>query len=162
MRADGQKPDMRRQRRTSGQRVAKSISIKDAKRRCGSCARKATELIPAFRPREVVQAPFAAAVCRGSSQLLSALGRRHLAANLAAWVGLGVNIDTVRGNKGSPGVDGMTVEGAQDYLREHWPSIRSQLLDGTYQPQPVKRVELPNRGATPFALVPRESDIHPA
>src|SRR4029077_1723287 len=49
----------------------------------------------------------------------------------------------VRGNKGSPGVDGMTVEGAQDYLREHWPSIRSQLLDGTYQPQPVKRVELP-------------------
>jgi RNA-directed DNA polymerase len=49
----------------------------------------------------------------------------------------------VRGNKGSPGVDGMTVEGAKDYLREHWPSIRSQLLDGTYQPQPVKRVELP-------------------
>ena len=49
----------------------------------------------------------------------------------------------VRGNKGSPGVDGMTVESAKDYLREHWPSIRSQLLDGTYQPQPVKRVELP-------------------
>ena len=46
MRADGQKPDMRRQRRTSGQRVAKSISIKDAKRRSGSCARKATELTP--------------------------------------------------------------------------------------------------------------------
>jgi hypothetical protein len=44
VRADGQKPDMRRQRRTSGQRVAKSISIKDAKRRSGSCARKATEL----------------------------------------------------------------------------------------------------------------------
>jgi hypothetical protein len=46
VRADGQKPDMRRQRRTSGQRVAKSISIKDAKRRSGSCARKATELTP--------------------------------------------------------------------------------------------------------------------
>jgi RNA-directed DNA polymerase len=49
----------------------------------------------------------------------------------------------VQGNQGSPGVDGMTVDAAKDYLREHWPSIRSQLLDGTYQPQPVKRVEIP-------------------
>src|SRR6202035_615597 len=49
----------------------------------------------------------------------------------------------VRQNKGSPGVDGMTVGDARDYLREHWPSIRSQLLEGTYQPQPVKRVEIP-------------------
>ena len=49
----------------------------------------------------------------------------------------------VRGNKGSPGVDGMTIDDAQDYLREHWPTIRSQLLDGTYQSQPVRRVEIP-------------------
>ena len=49
----------------------------------------------------------------------------------------------VRQNKGSPGVDGMTVDDAKDYLREHWPSIRSLLLEGTYQPQPVKRVEIP-------------------
>jgi RNA-directed DNA polymerase len=49
----------------------------------------------------------------------------------------------VRQNKGSPGVDGMTVDDAKDYLHEHWPSIRSQLLEGTYQPQPVKRVEIP-------------------
>ena len=49
----------------------------------------------------------------------------------------------VRSNKGSPGVDGMTIEGATAYLREHWPNIRSQLLLGTYQPQPVKRVEIP-------------------
>src|ERR1700680_2296569 len=52
----------------------------------------------------------------------------------------------VRRNKGSPGVDGMTIDDAKDYLREHWPSIRSQLLDGTYQPQPVKRVEIPKPG----------------
>ena len=49
----------------------------------------------------------------------------------------------VRRNQGGPGVDGMTIDDAKDYLREHWPSIRSQLLDGTYQPQPVKRVEIP-------------------
>src|SRR5580693_390202 len=49
----------------------------------------------------------------------------------------------VRSNQGSPGVDGMTIDDAKDYLREHWPSIRSRLLDGTYQPQPVKRVEIP-------------------
>src|ERR1700741_2882143 len=49
----------------------------------------------------------------------------------------------VRQNKGGPGADGMTIDNAKDYLREHWPSIRSQLLSGTYQPQPVKRVEIP-------------------
>ena len=48
----------------------------------------------------------------------------------------------VRRNKGAPGVDGMTIDDAKAYLREHWPSIRSQLLKGTYQPQPVKRVNL--------------------
>ena len=49
----------------------------------------------------------------------------------------------VQRNQGGPGVDGMSIDDAKDYLREHWPSIRSRLLDGTYQPQPVKRVEIP-------------------
>ena len=49
----------------------------------------------------------------------------------------------VRKNKGGPGVDGMTIDDAGDHLREHWPNIRSQLLEGSYQPQPVKRVEIP-------------------
>jgi RNA-directed DNA polymerase len=52
----------------------------------------------------------------------------------------------VRRNQGGPGVDGMTIDDAKTYLREHWPSIRSQLLEGTYQPQPVKRVEIPKPG----------------
>ena len=51
----------------------------------------------------------------------------------------------VRSNKGSPGIDGMTVDELPGYLREHWPTIRQQLLRGTYQPQPVKRVEIPKR-----------------
>ena len=40
-------------------------------------------------------------------------------------------------------LDGLTIDGAKDFLREHWPNIRAQLLEGTYQPQPVKRVEIP-------------------
>src|SRR5260221_5325361 len=40
----------------------------------------------------------------------------------------------------------MTIEEAKGYRREHWPDIRSQLLKGTYQPQPVKRVEIPKPG----------------
>src|SRR5262249_11210657 len=49
----------------------------------------------------------------------------------------------VRGNKGSPGIDGMTIDAAVGYLREHWSALREQLLQGTYQPQPVKRIEIP-------------------
>src|SRR5664279_4305063 len=49
----------------------------------------------------------------------------------------------VQRNQGSPGVDGMTIDSAKAHLREHWPNIRSQLLEGTYQPLPVKRVEIP-------------------
>jgi RNA-directed DNA polymerase len=49
----------------------------------------------------------------------------------------------VKANKGSAGVDGMTVRQLPEYLKQHWPAIREQLLNGTYRPQPVKRVEIP-------------------
>jgi RNA-directed DNA polymerase len=49
----------------------------------------------------------------------------------------------VKSNKGSAGIDGMTVEQLPDYLQQHWPIIREQLLSGSYKPQPVKRVEIP-------------------
>ena len=49
----------------------------------------------------------------------------------------------VKRNKGSPGVDGMTIDDAKAFLRQHWPNIRTQLLDGSYRPQPVKWVEIP-------------------
>ena len=49
----------------------------------------------------------------------------------------------VKANKGSAGVDGMTVVGIDDYLKQHWPAIREQLFNGTYVPQPVRRVEIP-------------------
>jgi RNA-directed DNA polymerase len=49
----------------------------------------------------------------------------------------------VKANKGSPGVDAMSVEDLPGYLRQHWPEIRAQLLSGTYRPRPVRRVEIP-------------------
>ena len=49
----------------------------------------------------------------------------------------------VKSNKGSAGIDGMTVGQLSGYLKEHWPAIREQLLSGTYKPQPVKRVGIP-------------------
>jgi RNA-directed DNA polymerase len=49
----------------------------------------------------------------------------------------------VTSNKGSAGVDGMTVGELSAYLKQHWLAIREQLLNGTYEPKPVRRVEIP-------------------
>jgi RNA-directed DNA polymerase len=49
----------------------------------------------------------------------------------------------VRSNKGAPGVDGMTVNQLPSYLRRHWQKVKASLLDGSYQPLPVRRKEIP-------------------
>jgi len=49
----------------------------------------------------------------------------------------------VKANRGAPGVDGMTIAEFPDYIREHWPTIRQQLQDGSYRPQPVRRKAIP-------------------
>jgi len=49
----------------------------------------------------------------------------------------------VKANKGSAGVDGLTIEQTVEHLKTHWPLIRSELLNGTYRPQAVRRVEIP-------------------
>jgi RNA-directed DNA polymerase len=62
----------------------------------------------------------------------------------------------VKRNKGAPGIDGMTVEDLGPYLREHWLAIRAQLLEGSYKPQPVRRVEIPKAsgGLRPLGIPP--------
>ena len=52
----------------------------------------------------------------------------------------------VVGNKGSAGVDAMSVEELKPYLQTHWRRIKEELLAGSYQPQPVRRVEIPKPG----------------
>jgi len=49
----------------------------------------------------------------------------------------------VKRNKGAPGVDGRTIAETASLLRQYWKEIKERLLDGTYQPQPVQRVEIP-------------------
>jgi RNA-directed DNA polymerase len=65
--------------------------------------------------------------------LQQALSRENL---VVAW-------KHIKANKGSAGVDGLTIEHTVEHLKTHWPHIRSELLNGTYRPQAVRRVEIP-------------------
>ena len=68
--------------------------------------------------------------------LLQALTRENL---VRAW-------QRVRANAGSAGVDGLSVGQTAEYLKEHWPQVKEQLLAGTYRPRPVRRVQIPKPG----------------
>jgi RNA-directed DNA polymerase len=70
-------------------------------------------------------------------------GASDLMAKVCERQNLQVALKRVRKNKGSPGIDGMTVDELPDYLREHWPRLREQLLAGRYQPSAVKQQLIP-------------------
>ena len=55
--------------------------------------------------------------------------------------------DQVRGNRGAPGPDGITLTQFPEWLRPQWAAIRQQLLDGSYEPSPVRRktIDKPDR-----------------
>ena len=70
-------------------------------------------------------------------------GMSDLMGKVVSRQNLQVALKRVRKNKGSPGIDGMTVDELPDHLRENWPALREQLLAGRYQPSPVKRQLIP-------------------
>ncbi len=70
-------------------------------------------------------------------------GNQRLMEEVCERENLRAALKRVRANRGSPGIDGMTVGALPGYLVQHWPVIREQLLSGTYEPKPVKRVEIP-------------------
>ena len=74
----------------------------------------------------------------GTALLEAALTRENM---VKAW-------KRVKANKGSAGVDGMTIRDAVDYLKSHWLRIKESLLDGTYRPAPVRRVMIPKSDGT--------------
>ena len=58
----------------------------------------------------------------------------------------------VKHNNGAAGIDGLAVSGLADRVRQHWPTIKAKLLEGTYQPQPVRRVTIPKPNGGERAL----------
>lgn len=74
------------------------------------------------------------------------LGASDLLERVLSHPNLLAALKRVRQNKGSPGIDGMSVEELLDYLREHWLELREQLLAGHYQPRAVRRHLIPKSG----------------
>jgi RNA-directed DNA polymerase len=70
-------------------------------------------------------------------------GASDLMARVVSRPNLQAALKRVRKNKGSPGIDGMTVEELADYLRKNWPQLREQLLAGRYRPAMVKQQLIP-------------------
>ena len=65
----------------------------------------------------------------------------------------------VKANKGAPGIDDMTITDYPEFARANWAGIKASLLDGTYTPSPVKRVEIPkDSGGTRPLGIPTVSD----
>ena len=73
-------------------------------------------------------------------------GTDHLMEEVVERQNVLAAIKRVRRNKGGPGIDGMTVDELVAHLVGNWPEIRARLLDGSYEPQAVKKVEIPKPG----------------
>ena len=68
---------------------------------------------------------------------------KHLMEAICAPDNIGAALSAVVRNKGAPGIDGITVKQLPSILKARWPEIEEQLLQGRYQPQPVRRVRIP-------------------
>src|SRR5580700_2332572 len=78
----------------------------------------------------------------------SLAGTERLMEEVCEWENRKQALQRVKANKGKPGVDGMTVDELPDYLKQHGLKIGEQLRNGTYQPKPVRRVEIPKPDGT--------------
>jgi group II intron reverse transcriptase/maturase len=70
-------------------------------------------------------------------------GRDGLLAQVLAKANMEAAWKRVKSNRGSAGVDGLSIAETAEHLRAHWPGIRASLLDGSYRPLPVRRVQIP-------------------
>jgi RNA-directed DNA polymerase len=84
----------------------------------------------------------AATATKGSGHL----GSADLMERVLSRPNLKAALKRVKSNRGSPGIDGMTVEELPAYLRVHWPRLREEILAGTYRPQAVRRQQIPKSG----------------
>src|SRR5437868_3002428 len=72
-------------------------------------------------------------------------GKSGLMEEVVATANVRAAAKRVERNQGSPGTDGMTVAELRPYLHEHWQELCEQLLAGTYQPQAVRRQQIPKK-----------------
>jgi len=82
-------------------------------------------------------------VVRSSAESESPACTEHLMEAICDPDNIEAALASVVCNKGAPGVDGITVKQLPDVLKARWPEIEEQLLQGHYQPQPVRRVQIP-------------------
>jgi RNA-directed DNA polymerase len=73
-------------------------------------------------------------------------GRENLLTQALASANMVLAWKRVKANRGSAGVDGRTIAETADYLKTYWPRIRDALLNGSYRPEPVRRVQIPKPG----------------
>lgn len=74
------------------------------------------------------------------------LGRGDLLTQTLARANMVMAWKRVKANRGSAGVDGLTIEATSGYLKTHWLRIREELQTGRYRPRPVRRVQIPKSG----------------
>jgi len=119
----------------------------------------AVHLAEAMRRKSAVQTELAAEgtgwnarSVRGSGEAEGAVdghersGTDHLMEEVVERGNLLAALHRVQANKGSPGIDGMTTDALVAHLVGNWPELKARLLDGSYEPQPVRKVEIPKAG----------------
>jgi RNA-directed DNA polymerase len=95
---------------------------------------------------------------RSAGHQLEGSGREDLLQQALSRENMVMAWKHVKANKGSAGVDGLTIEQTIEYLKTHWSRIRAELLGGTYRPQAVRRVEIPKPGGWRELGIPTVTD----
>lgn len=83
---------------------------------------------------------------RAARQGIEGSGRADLLGQALASANMAMAWKRVKANRGSAGVDGRSIVETAAYLKTHWPLIRKALLNGSYRPEPVRRVQIPKPG----------------
>ena len=93
-------------------------------------------------PEEIIIRDFSSEMYIASHLSESPTGKNRLLESILERENMRLALQRVKANKGAPGIDKMTVKQLPVYLKRHWIKIRQAILDGTYDPLPVRRKEI--------------------
>ena len=94
-------------------------------------------------PDEITVRDFSSEMYIASHLSESPTGKIRLLESILERENMRIALQRVKSNKGAAGIDKMTVEQLPVYLKRHWVKIRQAIYDGTYEPLPVRRKEIP-------------------